>query len=203
MMTNGPPEARHREVLNDGQRTALAQILRSFRRDGLNGPAWDMAGIVAAIRKAEAVADSGVQLAAAALAVAANPEAKTPGLIARPGRHWPDLADGRRRTPTRITTDVPCPDHEARTMPCPDCRAESRPPTDDDLAAARAAVRAGLERRDEQERGVERRRAASGSCEGGEPGRETSGGGAAPRGDEGGAPGRAGSAVGPVAGAHG
>ncbi len=203
MMTNDPPEARHREVLNDGQRTALAQIIRSFRRDGLNGPAWDMAGIVAAIRKAEAVADSGVQLAAAALAVAANPEAKTPGLIARPGRHWPELGDGKRRPPTRITTDVPCPDHEGQTMPCPDCRAESRPPTDDDLAAARAAVRGGLERRDGQGRGLARRRAAAGRGEAGEPAGGPGSGGAAACGGAGSAPGGADDAVGPVAGAHG
>ena len=201
MMTDHPPEPRQREQLTDWQRKTLAQLVRSFRRDGAN--AWDMPGIIAAIVRGEQVADSGVQLAAAALAAAANPTVKTPGWIPVPGRHWPDLGDGDRQQPTRLATDVPCPDHEGQTMPCPDCRAESRPPTDDDLAAARAAVRAGLERRDEQERRLERRRAAAGRSEAGEPAGGPGGGGDAACGSSGGAPGSASGADTAGPGAHG
>ena len=137
MMTN----SHTRELLNDGQREALCNLLRSFRRGGKGGPDWDMAGIRAAVTKAEGVADSGVQLAAAALAAAANPAYRTPGLISKPGKHWPAV-DGERRQPTRAQTDVPCPDHEGQTMPCPACRAVSRPPTPTDIAAMRAALTA-------------------------------------------------------------
>ena len=202
MMTNHPPEPRQREQLTDWQRKTLAQLVRSFRRDGAN--AWDMPGIIAAIARGEQVADSGVQLAAAALAAAANPTVKTPGWIPAPGRHWPDLGNGDRRQPTRLSTDVPCPEHEQHTIPCRACRAETRPAQPGELtAAARAAARTGSEKRDEQERGVERRRAAARRGEAGEPAGGPCSGGAAAGGGAGSAPGGADDAVGPVAVAHG
>ena len=204
MMTTDPPQPRQRELLNEGQRDALAGLIRSYRRDSTHGPVWDMPGIHAGIRRAEQVADSGIQLCAAALAAAANPEVKTPGWIARPGRHWPDLGDGARRQPTRLTTDLPCPDHDQHTIPCRACRAETRPAQPGELtAAARAAARTGSEKRDEQERGVERRRAAARRGEAGESAGGPCSGGAAAGGGAGSAPGGAGDAVGPVAVAHG
>ena len=138
MMTDHPPEPRQREQLTDWQRKTLAQLVRSFRRDGAN--AWDMPGIIAAIARGEQVADSGVQLAAAALAAAANPTVKTPGWIPVPGRHWPDLGDGDRQQPTRLSTDVPCPEHEQHTIPCRACQAETRPAQPGELKAAAAAA---------------------------------------------------------------
>ena len=202
MSTTDPPTTR--DLLTPGQRDALAGLIRSFRRNGTNGPDWDMAGIHAGIRRAEQSADSGVQLAAAALAAAANPEVKTPGFIAQPGRHWPDLGNGDRQQPTRLTTDVPCPEHEQHTIPCRACRAETRPAQPGELtAAARAAARTGSEKRDEQERGVERRRAAARRGEAGEPAGGPRSGGAAAGGGAGSAPGGADDAVGPVAVAHG
>ena len=141
MMTTDPPEQRQRELLNEGQRGALAGLIRSYRRDSTHGPVWDMPGIHAGIRRAEQVADSGIQLCAAALSAAANPEVKTPGFIAQPGRHWPDLGNGDRQQPTRLATDVPCPDHEGHTMPCRACQAVSRRPTPEETAALRAAAR--------------------------------------------------------------
>ena len=160
MMTNNP-----RQLLNDGQRDAIAWLVRSFRRNG-NGPDWEMPGIRASIVKAEQVADSGVQVAAAALAAAANPAVRTPGFIARPGRHWPDLGDGARRQPTRLTTDLPCPDHDGHTVPCPACRAQSRPGTPDEIAALRAAARARSEKADEHRRDVDGRDPAVGRSAG-------------------------------------
>ena len=204
MMTTDPPQPRQRELLNEGQRDALAGLIRSYRRDSTHGPVWDMAGIHAGIRRAEQVADSGIQLCAAALAAAANPEVKTPGFIAQPGRHWPDLGNGDRQQPTRLTTNVPCPEHEQHTIPCRACRAETRPAQPGELtAAARAAARTGSEKRDEQERGVERRRAAARRGEAGEPAGGPGSGGAAAGGGAGSAPGGADDAVGPVAVAHG
>lgn len=141
MMTSPSPLPTQRELLNTGQRDALAGLIRSYRRDGTHGPAWDMPGIHAGIRRAEQVADSGIQLCAAALAAAANPEVKTPGLIALPGRHWPDLGNGDRQQPTRLSTDVPCPEHEQHTIPCLACRAETRPAQPGELKAAAAAAR--------------------------------------------------------------
>ena len=141
MMATDPPQPRQRELLNEGQRDALAGLIRSYRRDSIHGPVWDMPGIHAGIRRAEQVADSGIQLCAAALSAAANPEVKTPGFIAQPGRHWPDLGNGDRQHPTRLTTDVPCPDHEGHTMPCRACQAVSRRPTPEETAALRAAAR--------------------------------------------------------------
>ena len=188
MMTTDPPQPRQRELLNEGQRGALAGLIRSFRRDRRTGTDWDMPGIHAAIVKAEQVADSGVQLAAAALAAAANPEVKTPGWIARPGRHWPDLGDGHRKHPTRVTTDVPCPDHEGHTMPCRACQAVSRRPTPEETAALKAAARTGIERRDEHLRGVERRREAARRRAGSEPAGRPRPGGDHVEAGEGGAP---------------
>ena len=166
MMTSPSPLPTQRELLNSGQRDALAGLIRSFRRNGTNGPDWDMAGIHAGIRRAEQSADSGVQLAAAALAAAANPAVRTPGWIARPGRHWPDLGDGARRQPTRLTTDLPCPDHDGHTVPCPACRAQSRPGTPDEIAALRAAARARSENADEHRRDVDGRDPAVGRSAG-------------------------------------
>ena len=164
MSTTDPPTTR--ELLTPGQRDAIAGLIRSFRRNGTNGPDWDMAGIHAGIRRAEQSADSGVQLAAAALAAAANPAVRTPGWIARPGRHWPDLGDGARRQPTRLTTDLPCPDHDGHTVPCPACRAQSRPGTPDEIAALRAAARARSEKADEHRRDVDGRDPAVGRSAG-------------------------------------
>ena len=138
MMTNNP-----RQLLNDGQRDAIAWLVRSFRRNG-NGPDWEMPGIRAAIVKAEQVADSGVQVAAAALAAAANPAVRTPGFIAQPGKHWPHIGDTRAQ-PTRLGTDLPCPDHEGQTIPCPVCRRETRACRPGELTGALRAARTDQE----------------------------------------------------------
>lgn len=135
------PDPPPREVLNDGQRDYLVKLIRSFRRDGAHGPAWDVPGITAAIRKAEQDADTGVQLAAAALAAAADPDVKTPGWIGRPGRHWPTIG-GRRNIPSRLANAVECPDHEGQRQPCRACAEAARPATGEDLDAIRAVLAA-------------------------------------------------------------
>ena len=38
MMTTDPPQPRQRELLNEGQRDALAGLIRSYRRDSTHGP---------------------------------------------------------------------------------------------------------------------------------------------------------------------
>ena len=67
--------------------------------------------------------------------VAANPEAKTPGLIPQPGTHWQGLRAGSRIAP------VMCPEHEdQKAGACPSCTHHASP----DPAARAAEVRQAI-----------------------------------------------------------
>ena len=92
-----------------GQR--LCELIHLLR------PEWDLPGITAAVRKAAEIA-SGPEVCVAALRVAANLEARTPGLIPQPGPHWQQTTAGKNLPPT------PCgihPSHPA--LGCPECKA--------------------------------------------------------------------------------
>lgn len=102
-------------TLTGTQGKALVQLIASLRRD------WQPAGIEAAIRKAITDGATGPDVCVAAVRVAANPEAKTPGLIPAPGPHWQALRSGARLAP------IDCPEHpgnpSGRCRPCADQRA--------------------------------------------------------------------------------
>ena len=127
-MMNDQPS---RQLLNDGQRERLCQLIRSMRRGTNDLPEWDMPGIVAAVLKLEASATSPEEAIAAAATAAFMPDYRTPGLMSRPGRHWPPQGDeGKRGQPMRAAARTPCPDHEGEVMPCRACAAETKPAPD-------------------------------------------------------------------------
>lgn len=99
------------------QGKALVQLLAALRRD------WQPAGIEAAIRKAITDGATGPDVCVAAVRVAVNPEAQTPGLLNAPGDHWRELRAGRRMAP------IDCPEHAGEPSGrCVKCREESVPP---------------------------------------------------------------------------
>lgn len=97
---------------------------------------WDIPGITAAVRKAAELGPA-ADVCVAALRVAANPEANTPGLIPSPGPHWQGTVVASRIPPTM------CGIHpEQRALGCPECKA--MPPattTPAQRKAERAAAR--------------------------------------------------------------
>ena len=117
--------------LTQTQGKRLCELAHLFR------PEWDVPGIEAAVRSVPGTV-SGLEVARALLALADNPEARTPGLLPKPGRHWPTSTDGTSVLP--LSHDMPCPEHPAQVHPCPTCKAEKTPPTDDAMAELRKAV---------------------------------------------------------------
>ena len=104
-------------TLTATQGKALVQLIASLRRD------WQPAGIEAAIRKAITDGATGPDVCVAAIRVAVNPEAQTPGLLNAPGPHWQALRSGSRHAP------IPCPYHaDQPASRCTACRAEAVPP---------------------------------------------------------------------------
>lgn len=104
-------------TLNATQGKALVQLIASLRRD------WQPAGIEAAVRKAITDGATGPDVCVAAVRVAVNPEAQTPGLLNAPGPHWQGTRAGSRLAP------IPCPDHpDQPASRCTACRAEATPP---------------------------------------------------------------------------
>ena len=95
--------------LSQSQGQALTALLHTIRRD------WGLAGITAALKKASPLG-SAAEVAVAACRCAANPDMRTPALIADPGPHWLGLAAGSRLAP------VMCVAHPARKAGgCPEC----------------------------------------------------------------------------------
>lgn len=104
-------------ALTATQGKALVQLCAALRRD------WQPAGIEAAIRKALDDGANGAEVCVAAVRVATDPEARTPGLIPSPGAHWQGTRAGSRIAPT------PCPDHPDHPAGrCTRCREEATPP---------------------------------------------------------------------------
>ena len=96
-------------TLTKTQGELLCQLVHSLRRD------WDMPGIEAAVREAARTRPAAV-VAAAMLATAANPDARTPKAVLGAGPQW---------DPTRaaLTPDPPHPRCEPHgvTWPCREC----------------------------------------------------------------------------------
>jgi hypothetical protein len=102
-------------ALTKSQGEALTALLHQLRKD------WDTPGIRAALQKA-ATLGSPADLAVAACRVAANPEARTPALIAEPGSHWQGTAVGKRIAP------VMCVEHPGeKAGHCRECVAQAVP----------------------------------------------------------------------------
>jgi len=83
--------------LSQSQGQALTALLHTIRRD------WGLAGITAALKKASLLG-SAAEVAVAACRCAANPDMRTPVLIADPGPHWSGLAAGSRLAPQMCVT---------------------------------------------------------------------------------------------------
>jgi len=96
-------------MLTAAQGQALVALLGQLRRD------WGLAGITAALKKASPLG-SAAEVAVAACRVAANPDMRTPALIADPGPHWQGLAAGSRLAPQMCMTHP-----EQKAGSCPEC----------------------------------------------------------------------------------
>lgn len=104
-------------TLTATQGKALVQLVAALRRD------WQPAGIEAAIRKALADGAHGPEVCVAAVRVATDLDARTPGLIPAPGNHWQGTRSGSRQAP------IKCPHHpDQPASRCTTCRAEAVPP---------------------------------------------------------------------------
>jgi hypothetical protein len=95
--------------LNISQGQALVALLGTLRKD------WGLAGITAALKKASPLG-SAAEVAVAACRCAANPDMRTPALIADPGPHWQGLAAGSRLAPVMCVTHP-----EQKAGSCAEC----------------------------------------------------------------------------------
>jgi hypothetical protein len=115
--------------ITQSQGQALTALIGQLRKD------WDLAGIRAAIRKA-ALIGAPADVAVAACRCAANPDMRTPALIAEPGPHWLGTSAGSRQAPTM------CPTHPAhKAGGCPACIAGAVPKPDYVMAPPRTRSR--------------------------------------------------------------
>lgn len=117
--------------LTQATAVAIATAASQVRGD------WDHPGILAALR---VEADKGTSAEDVFVAIAnlcANPEARTPGLLNKPGSWWTKPAG---RIVRRGDHNVPCPDHPTEhDMPCP---VPPEPVDPDVIANVRAALNA-------------------------------------------------------------
>jgi len=96
-------------TLSQSQGQALTALLHTIRKD------WGLAGITAALKKASPLG-SAAEVAVAACRCAANPDMRTPALIADPGPHWLGLAAGSRLAPQMCVTHP-----EQKAGACAEC----------------------------------------------------------------------------------
>lgn len=133
-------------------RRELAILAHRFRRT-VNGPAWDVPGIEAAIDQCGAPP---CEIAAALFALAADPTMRTPGLLRHPGKHWPII--GTERAEPARTYTMRCHEHPDQDVPCRTCRADldAQPPArPETIAAARAALRDSIDAAAARERQIQ------------------------------------------------
>jgi hypothetical protein len=104
-------------------------------------PEWDIPGIESAVRAAAEKAPA-ADVAIALLALAKNPEVRTPGLLPKPGKHWPTDDEGNSVLP--VSHNVRCVEHPLNVHPCPQCKAEkdSTPDRVPEYLEAKAALAA-------------------------------------------------------------
>lgn len=117
--------------ITTAQTQALATFVSRLRDD------WDHPGIVAAIQKA-APLGTPADIGTALCRLAANPDLRTPAILADPGSHWTDT------TVAKLAPPVTCVDHPAQlARDCRECRAAAERT---DHSAGAAAVRANMKR---------------------------------------------------------
>ena len=138
-------------ILTRTQAEALATFIVRVRED------WSHSGVMAALEKSNIV--DALDTARAVVNLAADPTAKTPALLAKPGPWWRNPA-GENVSPERYT--MRCHDHPAEAVPCPACRAayEANPPRRETIAAALQAARAARGAGDRAEQEIRDRRAS-------------------------------------------
>ena len=110
-----------------------ARLIAGIRANTPGAPAWDTAGIAAALR--EVGGTPGAAFAAAALAAEDASLAKPSAAAFR--NHWPKNAGVGE---PRISHDMPCPEHPSNVHPCPQCKAEKPPLSDEGAAELRRVV---------------------------------------------------------------
>ena len=118
--------------LTQAAAVAIATAAKQIRPD------WDHPGILHALRTE---ADRGTQAEDVFIALAnlcANRDARTPGLLNKPGAWWTKPSG---RIERRGDHDTPCPDHDDHVYPCkhPDHGGDMTP---EQIAAAAAKVKA-------------------------------------------------------------
>ncbi len=98
---------------------------------------WDTPGILAAVEACDGKGFPYGDTVKAAVNLAVNPEARTPGLLPLPGTHW----QGTRSVAGRLAP-VMCPDHpDHEAGGCPQCIDEAARDVDTRVAEVRAALR--------------------------------------------------------------
>ena len=119
-------------ILTRTQAEALATFIVRVRED------WSHSGVMAALEKSNIV--DALDTARAVVNLAADPTAKTPALLAKPGPWWRNPT-GENVSPERYT--MRCHEHPAETVPCRECtaRALADPPRPETIAAAKEAAR--------------------------------------------------------------
>ena len=119
-------------ILTRTQAEALATFIVRVRED------WSHSGVMAALEKSNIV--DALDTARAVVNLAADPTAKTPALLAKPGPWWRNPT-GENVSPERYT--MRCHEHPAETVPCRECtaRALADPPRPKTIAAAKEAAR--------------------------------------------------------------
>ena len=135
--------------LTQSTAVAIATAASQIRDD------WDHPGILHALR---VEADRGTPAQDVFIALAnlcANRDARTPGLLNKPGSWW-NKPTGRIER--RGDLDVPCPEHPDQPMPCQTCRAERYVPTDEDKAAWRRELAKAEQAAQERRADIEQRR---------------------------------------------
>lgn len=120
-------------ILTRTQAEALATFIVRVRED------WSHGGVMAALEKSNIV--DALDTARAVVNLAADPTAKTPALLAKPGPWWRNPAG---ENVGHGSNNMRCHVHGDQEIPCSTCRAEYVPASPHTVQAAMATIRADL-----------------------------------------------------------
>lgn len=116
------------------QATAIATAVQQIR------PEWDHPGILAALFAAQGLGTV-AEVAAAAFRLAGDLSVRTPGMLAKPGKHWRAPAEGGPTTSV-VVTRCAIEGHQAhKAANCPECAKDQLGDPERGLANVRAALR--------------------------------------------------------------
>ena len=121
-------------MMTRAQEVAIATAVQQLRPD------WDHPGIVAALRAAQAHGTP-AEVAAAACRLACNLKLRNPGMLAQPGAHWREPAEGG---PTVSVVVTRCAVQGHEHLPAARCPACDSRRGEVDHDAGVAAVRESL-----------------------------------------------------------